>query len=229
MMQRPCSFCGPFERPSCGCSERPAPPPCPPQTCQCSECQQCGSHPCGPALVPCRPCSPQKPLPSGGFLLPRIVAAGREWQRRCSLTLTVDGLPMGAEPPLTLLEVTSCGQPTWETLDCDDPRATYLRVQVPLIARVRDRCNRIYTGRTAITVDVRLRHAGPRSECWRSNLLVLPCVRLICMPCSSEQPTFDVLLEALVEVYMIRWEPCLSGAPKPSCPDLPLFPQPCFQ
>ena len=169
-------------------------------------------------------------MPPGGFLLPRIVAAGREWQRRCSLTLHVEGLPVGAEPPLTLLEVTSCGQPTWETLECSDPRATVLRVRVPLTCQVRDRCNRLYTGQTAITVDVRLRHSGPRSECWRSNLLVLPCVRLICVPCSTEKPTFDVLLEVLVEAYMTRWEPCLSGtAPKPTCPDLPLFPQPCFQ
>ena len=168
-------------------------------------------------------------MPANGFLLPRIVAAGREWQRRCSLTLTVDGLPMSAEGPLTLLEVTACGQPTWETIDCDDPRATWLRVHVPLACLVRDHCNKTYTGRAAITVDVRVRHSHPRSECWRSNLMVLPCVRLICIPCSSENAVFDVLLEVLVEVYMTRWEPCLAGPePKPCCPDLPLFPQPCF-
>lgn len=208
--------CGCSERPPCGCPERPAPPPC-----SCGECQPCS---CGP-----RPCLPQKPLPAGGFLLPRIIAAGREWQRRCSLSLAVDGLPVDAEPPLTLLEVTPCGQPSWETLDCCDPRMTVLRVKVPLTAQVRDRCNRLYAGRAAITVDIRLRHAGPRAECWRSNLLVLPCVRLICVPCSAETPCFDVLLEVLVEAYMARWEPCLSGPAKPVCPDLPLFPQPCFQ
>lgn len=225
MMQRPCSCGAAYERPSCCCQERPA-PPCPPQTCGCGECR------CAPPPPPCRPpvvCPPQRPLPSGGFLLPRIVAAGREWQRRCSLTLKVDGLPTDAEAPLTLLEVTACGQPTWETLDCDDPRATWLHVHVPLSCLVRDRCNRVYTGRSAITVDVRLRHTHPRSECWRSNLMVLPCVRLICIPCSSETACFDVLLEVLVEAYMTRWEPCLSGEqPKPCCPDLPLFPQPCF-
>lgn len=228
MMQRPYSYGMPCERPTCCCQERPAPPPCPPQNCGCSECR------CAPPPVPCRPqigCHSQRPLPSGGFLLPRIIAAGREWQRRCSLTLTVDGLPMSAQAPFTLLEVTACGQPTWETLDCDDPRATYLRVRVPLTCLVRDHCNKVYTGSSAITVDVRLRHSRHRSECWRSNLMVLPCARLICIPCSSENATFDVLLEVLVEAYMTRWEPCLSGCepPKPACPDLPLFPQPCFQ
>ena len=228
MMQRFWSTCAPCERPACGCPERPA-PPCPPQTCQCSECR-CDPPPPPPCHAP-SPCYPQKPLPPGGFLLPRIVAAGREWQRRCSLTLKVDGLPTGLEPPLTLMEVTACGQPSWETLDCCDPRATVLRVKVPLTCLVRDRNNRVHTGRAAITAEVRLRLGGPRAECWRSNVMVLPCVRLICIPCSVETPVFDVLLEVLVEAYMTRWEPCLSGsAPKPVCPpDLPLFPQPCFQ
>lgn len=230
MMNRPYAYNAP-----CRCQERPA-PPCPPQTCGCGECGchegGCGERRCAPPPIPCRPptgCSSHRPLPSGGFLLPRIVAAGREWQRRCSLMLSVDGLPMGAEAPFTLLEVTACGQPTWETLEDNDPRATCLRVRVPLACLVRDRCNHTYTARSAITVDVRLRHNHPRSECWRSNLMVLPCVRLICIPCSSETSTFDVLLEVLVEAYMTRWEPCLSGPePKPCCPDLPLFPQPCF-
>ena len=183
--------------------------------------------------MPPRPtpsCCSQRPFPASGFLLPRIVAAGREWQRRCSLTLAVEGLPAQAEPPLTLLEVTSCGQPTWEALDCCDPRIMLLRVRVPLTCQVRDRCNCTYTGQAAITVDVRLRLGASPGECWRSNLLLLPCVRLLCIPCSSEKPCFDVLLEVLVEAYLTRWEPCLSGPPpKPTCPDLPLFPQPCFQ
>lgn len=213
----------------CGCPEPP--PPCPPQICQCSDCRAPAPDPCRPMPRPAPPsCCGQRPFPSNGFLLPRIIAAGREWQRRCALTLTVDGLPLGAEPPLTLMEVTACGQCTWEILDCDSPRAMALRVHVPLICQVRDRCNRLYTGRSAITVDVRLRLSVPQAECWRGSLMVLPCVRLICIPCSEQTPTFDVLLEVLVEAYLARWEPCLSGgAPKPACPDLPLFPQPCFQ
>ena len=219
--------------PCCAPCERPAPPPCPPQTCQCDECRGrrndgCQPHPCPPPFRP-GPCCPPRPIPNG-FLLPRIVAAGREWQRRCQLTLNVEGLPMGAEPPLTLLEVTACGQPEWEMIDCGDPRALMIHVHVPLTCQVRDRCDRVYTGRAAITADVRLRTNGPRAECWRSSLMVLPCVRLICVPCPQERPCFDVLLEVLIEAYMTRWEPCLSGEPpKPCCPDLPLFPQPCFR
>lgn len=226
MMQRSCTRCAPCERPVCGCPDCSAEPPCPPHNCHYPDCR-CAP----PPIPPCPPpsCCPPRPFPSNGFLLPRIVAAGREWQRRCSLTLTVDGLPLGAEPPLTLLEVTSCGQPTWETLDCPDPRGMLLRVRVPLACLVRDRCNQTYTGRSAITVDVRLRLSMPYSECWRGSLIILPCVRLICTPCPANEPTFDVLLEVLAEAYLARWEPCLCGTPKPACPpDLPLFPQPCF-
>lgn len=206
MMQRPCSCCGHLERPACGCAERPTPLPC-----------ACGDG---------RPCMPSRPLPAGGFLLPRVMAAGREWQRRCVLTLAVDGLPANMEPPLTLLEVTPCGQASWEVIEDCDPRATVLRVKVPLAAQVRDRCNRVCVGQTAITVDVRMRHAGPRAECWRGNLMVLPCVRLICVPCSVETACFEAHLEVLVEAYMVKWEAC--GQSRPVCPDLPLFPQPCF-
>ena len=225
MMSKPNCF---RERPF-HCQERPAPPPCPPQACGCDDCR-CAPP---PPPAPCRPAAPcchgQRPLPSGGVLLPRIIAAGREWQRRCSLTLDVDGLPACAEGPLTLLEVTACGQPTWESDDCGDPRATWLHVHVPLSCLVRDCKGCYHTGRAAITADVRLRHSHSRSDCWRGQIMVLPCVRLICIPCASERPIFDVLLEVVVEAYMIRWEPCLAGPePKPCCPDLPLFPQPCF-
>lgn len=207
----------------CACGERPA--PCPPPPCPC--CERCAEPPAPPPGPP-PSCYPQRPLPPGGFLLPRIIAAGREWQRRCNLRLTVDGLPMGLEPPLTLLSVTACGTCTWEELPAETPRTQRLRVTVPLQCRVRDRCDTVATGRAAITVDVCLRMHVPAAECWRGSFMAIPCVRLICAPCPADTPIFDVLLEVMVEAYITRWEPCLNGPPKPACPDLPLFPQPCF-
>lgn len=210
-MQRTYPCC---TRNECGCAEcASAQGQCPPQPCCCEP-----------------PARPMKPFPPGGILLPRILAAGREWQRRCSLSLCVNGLPATLEPPLTLLEVTSCGQCSWEVLSREGFRALCLRVHVPLCCQVRDRCNTLATGNASISVDVRLRFCAPQGECWRGSFLALPCVRLVCIPCASEQPVFDALLEVLVEAYLARWEPCMNGNPPPICPpDLPLFPQPCFR
>ena len=44
----------------------------------------------------------------------------------------------------------------------------------------------------------------------------------------SCEPCFQAEVEILAEIYMIRWEPCMVGVPKPVCPDLPLYPQPCI-
>ena len=57
---------------------------------------------------------------------------------------------------------------------------------------------------------------------------VLPCVRLIQPSAPSCEPCFQAEVEILAEIYMIRWEPCMVGVPKPVCPDLPLYPQPCI-
>ena len=44
-----------------------------------------------------------------GVLLPRILASGREWQRRACVALYVGGLPEDANGRLQLVGVTACG------------------------------------------------------------------------------------------------------------------------
>ena len=73
-----------------------------------------------------------------------------------------------------------------------------------------------------------MRLGFPACECWRNTQMVLPCVRLIQPSAPSCEPCFQAEVEILAEIYMIRWEPCMVGVPKPVCPDLPLYPQPCI-
>lgn len=198
-----------------GRSIRPEPcrPLCPPEECRCNSCRQPPPGCCGQE--------------QRGFLLPRILASGRAWLRRCQTTLQVEGLPECAPPPLTLLSVCAAGEPAW-TQEHDPARhALCLHVTIPLICQVRDSCGCIHNGRACIRVDVAMQLSVPAAECWRSTVLVQPCVRLVCAPCPSEDGCFEAELEILAECYMIHWEPCMAGQPKPACPpSLPLYPQP---
>lgn len=211
--RRPACCCGHPSNCRCPmCQPRPQ-TPCPPQECQCCECRQECS------------CGSRKAFPPHGFLLPKIIASGRQWQRCRPLQLSVDGLPDCAPPPFTLLSVTACGEPSWEQLPCDNRRQQLFRVTIPLACQVRDCNGCVYTGRSHVQTEVCVNMTIPASECWRHCLMVLPCVRLVCAPCSSQTPCFDAQLELLVEIYMTRWEPCMVGVPKPVCPELPLYPQ----
>ena len=209
-----CGGSVPWPRPE---PPKPPCPSCPPRECRCHDC-------CVPQ--PCVPVCPQRPAHS--FLLPRVLASGRQWQRRCSLCLEISGLPECIEGPLTLVSVSACGESSWEAVPVDSPHVLCLRVHIPLQGLVRDRCGCLHTGRASLTTEVTLRLNCPAAECWRHHLLILPCVRLACPPCPSENGHFDVQLELLVEAYLIRWEPCATGVSQPACPQLPLYPQPCF-
>lgn len=175
----------------------------------------------------CTPCKPPKPAPAAGFLLPKITASGRTWQRRCCTELQVDELPCCAKPPFALCGVSPCGEPAWEPLPGGRPLC--YSITVPVLCQVRDACGCVHSGRGAITVEVCLTPNCPAAECWRSCMMVLPCVRLVCAEC-SHSACFTAQLEVLVEAYLLRWEPCMTGQPcKPRCPELPLYPQPCIK
>lgn len=173
----------------------------------------------------CSHCKPGRPAPTQSVLLPRIIASGREWLRRACMDLQVEGMPCCAAPPFALTGVAPAGEPAWEPLG--DGCGLRFRVQVPLLCQVRDGCGCMHQGRSTITLEVCLRPHGPAQACWRANLQVLPCVRLICAQC-SQTACFAAQLEVVLEAYLLRWEPCATGIPcKPPCPELPLYPPPC--
>lgn len=173
----------------------------------------------------CPVCKPSKPAPMQCVLLPKIIASGRDWQRRCCVTLQVEALPCCAQPPYTLVSVSPCGEPAWTPLDCG--HTLRYQVEIPLLCQVRDACGCLHSGRACISTQICLNAQCPVAECWRSCMTVLPCVRLICADCSHDG-CFCAQLEVLVEAYLLRWESCPTGQPcKPKCPELPLYPQPC--
>lgn len=187
-------------------------------------CSPCGAPVCPPR--PCPPPRPPRPCPCRSYLLPRVIASGREWRRRCQLCLAVTGLPECAQPPFSLIAVTAL-DPSDTALQ---PAAVHTRmtmhVVIPLLCQVRDRNGCIFTGQSLLETDVCLRLTVPGDECWRSAMLVQPCVRLVTMPCACDTPQFDTCLEVLVEAYLIRWEPSSPiGQPAAPCKELPLYPQ----
>lgn len=174
----------------------------------------------------CPGCTPPRPAPCPGFLLPRVIASGRGGDPRSCLQLQVEGLPCQAQPPYTLTSVSPAGEPSWEPLT--GAQGLSYCVSIPLVCQVRDACGCLYCGHAHITTQVCLTPCRPAHECWRSCMMVLPCVRLICAQSACE-PCFTAQLEVLVEAYLLRWEPCGTAQTcKPRCPELPLYPHPCY-
>lgn len=95
------------QRPNC-CRPMPPQAPCP------------SRPPCPP-----NPACPSCPPTQKGVLLPRILASGREWQRRACVALCVGGLPEDANGRLRLVGVTACGDGLG---DCAVPRTAPVRL-----------------------------------------------------------------------------------------------------
>lgn len=207
-----------------------------PPDCSCRP--QDEQHPCCPCCghaLPKRPCAccecprPQPRPCAQGLLLPRMVASGREWLRRQCFRLELEGLPACPAWPLTLQAVCPCGEPAWTPLPWEQPRQIRLRMRIPLLCQLQDCRGCQLCCRAWIDVDTCLSHACPRPECWRSHLLIQPCVRLVCPAC-AESPCIDAQLEVLLETFLVRWEACAAPKPnRPACPELPLYPQPCME
>ena len=209
--------------------QRPCPPKpvCPPSPCCPDPCvpEPICCNPCERPVCPPRPCPP-KPCPCRSYLLPRVIASGREWRRRCQLCLTVSGLPECAKPPFSLIAVSALDPADTTFQPAPVHTRMTMHVVIPLLCQVRDRNGCIFTGQGLLETDVCMHLSVPCDECWRSAILVQPCVRLVSMPCASDVPQFDTCLEVLIEAYLIRWEPSSPmGQPAPACRELPLYPQ----
>ncbi len=190
--------------------------------CTCSACQQsagCGNANCNANCnTSCNTscngnCGGSAWGSPAGYLLPRVYGIGRFCQRNLSTELCVADLPDCAEGCFTLLSVSACDQPTWDILPGEGSRPTMVRVTIPLSLQVRDGSCTVRTGHTVLVLEVPLRVNLPSQDMWRGSLLIVPCVRMVSSPCPSATACFDVVLEVLVDVYMVRWEPSWqSGA-----------------
>ncbi len=200
-MKNCCHSCGP-SRP------RPDPPPCP------------------PPQRPDRGCAPP-PCSCGEYLMQRILASGSVYRRRACYPISLNALPEQAQPPFTILEVTSCYSPCWEEAPCRDRRGLAFLVTVPVTLRVRDRNGCVYTVSTEIQEELRLRCLSPAYECWRGQPVVQAAVRLAGRPCPCDCGRCEVPLEVCIEGYLIA--PSVFGRPEPCCPrPLPWYPEPIY-
>lgn len=168
-------------------------------------------------------------MPGGrGFLLPRIIACNREWQRGRQVALQVEALPACPGSCLTLTDVRAAGEPLWTQRPDPCRRALNLHVTIPLLCLVRDEQGCLQEGRAQVAVDTSLPLTTPQAECWRDQLMLLPCVRLMVPGVTGQGGCFDAPLEIRLESYLVRWEPCLPQGEQSACPPpLPLYPQPC--
>lgn len=186
---------------------RPIPPVCSPpihpEGCGCPQCRQqlCNCHPCAECNQP-------------RFLLPRIIASGHIHQRCASVSLQVDGLPDCLRPPLMLVQVSAgCEQPRWEIIPGNRPSQLCVQLEIPLNCQVRDCNGCTVCGTACIDAETMLQLCIPACECWRTNVMVLPCVRMICPPSCSQCSCFDVQLEIAADVHLTRWAACTAMKP----------------
>ena len=161
---------------------------------------------------------PPKPPMEPGILLPRIIAHERLSMPCCPAELHPSGLPCSAQPPFRLQSVCVCGQ-TLIQPSCT-PGAVVLHI--PLHVQLCDSCGKTYTACAEVDVETR----APRSmeHCRHHLLWTSPDVRLL--ECVCGDSCFHVKLCILADLYLLRLEPCMNRPPRPSCPQLPLYPPP---
>lgn len=205
----------PCHKPSPVCSDRSAYTGCgcssPQHTC------------CGQTDHQCPPIRCKK-----GYLLPQIIASGREWLRRCNADLCVQVKDECIEGPFSLINVSAMKDAcTWQIMPQPSSRRLLLHVQIPLCCQIRDHHSCIHDGTATLETDVCLFTHHITTQPWQSLIQVLPCVRLSCLPCASDDLCFDAQLEVLVEAYMLHWEPYFPDGRCPElCTELPLYPEP---
>lgn len=120
------------------------------------------------------------PRQRAGVAAPRVCGAVR---RR---------LPEDANGRLQLVGVTACGDADWEIAPYQEPRPCgcrgcrpsrpapcLLRVNIPVVCQVQAECGQVLRGESVLTTDVALPIRCVQAECWRNQMMVLPCVRLI--------------------------------------------------
>lgn len=207
-----CQMCSTPRPPDCCCPTAPPKPP------------DCGCHPQPPKhSKPPKACAPQ------GVLLNKIVASERKLIQSLCTELQVEGIPCCAQSPFTLVMVQQSGaQPWWTPLESQGQCARLcLKVFIPVCCQIRDACGKFFSATAVVEADTCLSPRCPMSDCWRHQIVIVPCVRLCSPPVCSEGNTFCVQLEASLELYFTRMEACFMRPPEPTCPELPLYPQPC--
>ena len=165
---------------------------------------------------PHRPHHPPRPAPPQGYLVQKIIACERRSIPCLCTEWCFDGCVQH-----TIQQAAVSGMPDWEIKN-----GCTLRLTVPVTVRLCDPCGRCITQPASVAVETDL----PRSflcglDDPRNTLLVLPCIRLSHAECTCGG-CFRVQLSVSLELYLLRYEAIHGCPPKPSCPQLPLYPPP---
>lgn len=210
-----CGSCSPCSANVCGCG----------QCSGCNACSGCGSWGSCNACSNCNACGswPLTPPPApGSMIVPRVIASGRALQRCVEASFCAEDLPDCAVAPYTLLGVAACHATGWDFVTGNDQSCVTVLVTLRLQLQLRDANCCLYTAHSTITVEVPLCSSFPRYEHRRTHVFIQPNVRLTCAPVCSDTECFDVTLDVVVDVYLVRWEPSADGITVPCRPDLPL-------
>lgn len=164
-------------------------------------------------MRPIRPCPPH-PAPPDRCLIQRVIAC----EKRSVSCLTTEWRFDGMH---AIHSVCSSGVPSCWQLD----DGCTLRVSLPLSVCLSNSCgSRIQPASVDVETILPQNFAQALNDP-HCTLLILPCVRLLRAECVCEG-VFRVQLSIALEIYLLRYELCACGSPKPSCPPLPLYPQP---
>lgn len=153
---------------------------------------------------------------SEGILLPRIQSRCRQVLPPLCADLCFDGLPC---TPLRLHSLCASGVlPHCRPLNTP----SQLQLSIPVCAQLCDACGKVYHALS--TVETQLCLPAWMDPC-AGTAFIVPCVQLMHAECCGEG-RFRVELRITVEIYLLRFEPCLTAPPRPACPSLPLYPPP---
>ncbi len=167
-------------------------------------------------VIPCSPPKPPRPSPAQGYLVQKIIACEKtvipcqytEWCFDCG-------------DQKQIRSVSPCGTPVW-TVEGGHTLCVTLPVHVCL-------CDSYGTS-SIRTAALDIQTVLSRSFLYEMNapgntLFLLPGIQLVhaehtCGGC------FRVKLSVSLEAFLLRYEVLCCAPPKPSCPQLPLYPPP---
>ena len=170
-----------------------------------------------------RPCPPPKPPQHQGVLLPSIIAHERLPLSRICTELRLHPLPECVQLCLKALWADSCQvqKRCCRTDACGNPR---VKIAIPVQVQLCDLCGRMYAAYGEVETEVALPHRFSRMD--GCTLFIQPYVQLLRSENTCEREVFSVQLSVVLDVYLLRLEPCLSHSCRPACPQLPLYPPP---
>lgn len=171
------------------------------------------------------PGTPSSPGSCAGWLLPQIVCCERRTLPCFCAKLDLFGLADGAQH-LTFVSLAPSSDPPvfTQTGPADGCGRIPVCVSIPVSVTLCNPCGQFSTASSVVDAEIWLPASFAPS--WQHRVLILPrlspgCAKP-CVCCGK----LEIQLHVELECYLLRLNPCYPSRLAPSCPDLPLYPQP---